>query len=147
MAAAFKIIQWTICLAVSTTFVLAGAIKICDPAQFYADIMGYQIVRGPLAATVAYFLPPLEIFSGVALLFPRWRMAAGGVIAGLTLLFIVLIASAWWRGLDINCGCFGGAEGAPSYFWPIVRDLLIIFGLLVIYALNIGKFSAKSKKP
>jgi hypothetical protein len=24
--------------------------------------------------------------------------------------FVVSVGSAWWRGLDISCGCLGGAE-------------------------------------
>jgi len=52
--------------------------------------------------------------------------------AVLLLAFIVGIASAWGRGLSIDCGCFGGG-GGPSenpeakYPWELARD----FGLLL----------------
>jgi hypothetical protein len=46
--------------------------------------------------------------------------------------FIVAIAAAWLRGLDISCGCFGSSEGETNYLWLILRDLLIVGGLLYI---------------
>ena len=52
--------------------------------------------------------------------------------AVLLLAFITGIASAWGRGLAIDCGCFGGG-GGPSenpeakYPWELARD----FGLLL----------------
>ena len=51
--------------------------------------------------------------------------------------FIVGITSAWSRGLQIDCGCFGGggfdAGATAQYPWEIARDvgLLLLSGLLV----------------
>jgi hypothetical protein len=49
------------------------------------------------------------------------------------------IASAWARGLSIECGCFGGGGGpaedaAAKYPWEIARDigLLLLSGWLVV---------------
>jgi hypothetical protein len=57
------------------------------------------------------------------------------------LAFVVGIASAWARGLRIDCGCFGGggklADGkSPSYFWEILRDggLLLLGAWIVRFA-------------
>ena len=50
------------------------------------------------------------------------------------LVFIIGVASAWARGLSIDCGCFGGggavAPGHTRYVQEIVRDLGFI-GLAV----------------
>jgi hypothetical protein len=45
--------------------------------------------------------------------------------------FIGGIASAWARGLRIDCGCFGGggelaAGSSPTYFWEIARDVALL---------------------
>jgi hypothetical protein len=47
--------------------------------------------------------------------------------------FVIGIASAWARGLSIECGCFGGggspaANAAAKYPWDIARDV----GLLLL---------------
>jgi hypothetical protein len=51
-------------------------------------------------------------------------------------LFIAGVASAWIRGLSIDCGCFGGGGDVPSggeaarYLTEIGRDL-VFMGLAV----------------
>ena len=62
------------------------------------------------------------------------RVAA--VVAGLLMVaFVVGVGSAWARGLQIDCGCFGGGgdvagDQSAAYFWEIARDV----GLLVLAA-------------
>ncbi|MDN5750752.1 MAG: DoxX family protein, partial [Pseudonocardia sp.] len=53
--------------------------------------------------------------------------------------FVVGIASAWARGLRIDCGCFGtggelGAGEDPAYGWDLLRDA----GLLALSAALAG---------
>lgn len=56
------------------------------------------------------------------------------------LAFIIGIASAWARGLQIECGCFGGSgslvqNASAKYPSEIARDggLLILSALLVVW--------------
>jgi hypothetical protein len=56
--------------------------------------------------------------------------------------FVVGIASAWARGLRIDCGCFGsgGALAAgedPAYGWELARD-----GGLLLLALLLARWPA-----
>jgi hypothetical protein len=48
------------------------------------------------------------------LLLNRLTLGAATICAGLGLGFVAALGSAWWRGLDIDCGCFGGGGGAGS---------------------------------
>jgi uncharacterized membrane protein YphA (DoxX/SURF4 family) len=53
--------------------------------------------------------------------------AAAGVFAGMMIMFLGGIVSAWARGLSIDCGCFGNtgtfvADPVPGYIKDIVRD-------------------------
>jgi hypothetical protein len=49
--------------------------------------------------------------------------------------FMVGIASAWARGLEIQCGCFGGGGNVKESATPgYIRDLLRDLGLLLASA-------------
>jgi uncharacterized membrane protein YphA (DoxX/SURF4 family) len=60
--------------------------------------------------------------------------ASAVVSAVLFLAFIIGISSAWARGLQIDCGCFGGggydANATDKYPWEIARDLGLLFASL-----------------
>jgi len=80
----------------------------------------------------------LEIVVGACLVLGLLSRAAAVVSAVLFLAFVIGIGSAWERGLQIECGCFGGGgykEGASSeYPWEIARDTgLLLLSLLLIW--------------
>lgn len=122
--------QLLVRLVVAGLFIYAGAIKLLQPDTFLGDIESYRMMPYSLAWLVAFYLPPLEILCGLGLLWSKTRRASASILIGLMLVFIVAIAAAWLRGLDISCGCFGSSEGDANYLWLIVRDLLIVGGLL-----------------
>lgn len=120
---AYLILIWR--LIVSAAFILAALPKIQDPAAFTTSVEGYRVVTGDLAVWVALALPWLELVAGFGLLIPQIRRGSALVIALLLIAFIVLHASAWARGLDINCGCFSAHDSykTPDYLWLIFRNL------------------------
>ena len=115
-------------LVLAWVFIRAGLPKIEDPASFAASIEAYRIIGGSLVLWVALLLPWLELVLGIGLLTPWLKQMCSLTMAGLLLLFIGLHSSAWARGLDLNCGCFGLSEESPSYLWWILRNL----GLLAL---------------
>jgi uncharacterized membrane protein YphA (DoxX/SURF4 family) len=112
-------------LLLSGAFLLAALPKIQDPVAFAVAIDGFRVVSGQFTGWVALILPWLELVIGLGLLIPQIRRSSGILIALLLIVFIGLHASAWIRGLDISCGCFGEseAEGAPNYLWLILRNV------------------------
>ena len=89
--------------------------------------------------TVGRLLPIVEVVIGVCLvvgLLTRWTAL---VSALLFVAFIIGISAAWARGLQIDCGCFGGggydADATAKYPWEIARDvgLLLLSTWLVIW--------------
>jgi putative oxidoreductase len=84
------------------------------------------------------FLPALEAIGAMALLFNRWKRA-GALVCGLLLvLFIVLIAQAVLRGLNIDCGCFGAGAvsrtmGQRAGVEKILEDALWLAGCAVVW--------------
>ena len=124
-------------VVVGGVWVVAGALKIPDPAESVRAVRAYQLLPESVVPLVGYVLPMLEVLLGVCLLFGLLTRI-GGVLSSLLLVaFIVGIAAAWARGLEIECGCFGGGgarEGASSeYPAEIARDvgLLLLSGWLV----------------
>ena len=115
-------------LIVSAVFILAALPKIQDPASFTTSVEGYRVVTGDFAAWIALALPWLELVAGFGLLIPQIRRGSALVIALLLIAFIVLHASAWARGLDVNCGCFSAHESgkAPDYHWLILRNICLL---------------------
>lgn len=107
-------------------FVYAGALKAWDPAAFVMDVRSFELLRDPLAAWLAMGLPWLEIFAGLAVMTGLLR-AGGLLILNVTLVgFLIAILSAWARGLDIQCGCFGGGVGTTDYVELLVRDVVLL---------------------
>jgi len=124
-------------VVVGGVWVVAGALKIPDPAESVRAVRAYQLLPESVVPLVGYVLPVLEVLLGVCLLVGLLTRI-GGVLSSLLLVaFIVGIAAAWARGLEIECGCFGGGgarEGASSeYPAEIARDvgLLLLSGWLV----------------
>ena len=88
-------------------FLAAGWSKIGQTMPTLATIYSYQIVMPDgLAEFIAMTLPWVELLLAVLLfagLFFPWTLLA---TAGVLVAFTVLTAQAWWRELDIDCGCF-----------------------------------------
>jgi hypothetical protein len=117
---------WTTlgCIALAAIWVWAGALKALDPAAFATNIMGFTLVPWPVAAGLALYLPSLELITAAALLIPRWRSAALLVSLTLFVVFTILWAITWARGIDVACGCFGG-EGRTTAGTGFVRALAL----------------------
>jgi len=62
-------------------------------------------------------------------------------ISGLGMLFAVAVGSAWWRQLDISCGCFGAVAGGRVNAWHLVSALLFVGvgSALLFYRGRLGK--------
>ncbi|HET6626759.1 MAG TPA: DoxX family protein [Nocardioidaceae bacterium] len=127
-------------LIVGGVWLVAGVLKVPDPAGNVRAVRAYQLLPESVVPTVGYALPILEVLVGACLLIGLLTRV-NAVLSGLLLLaFIVGISAAWARGLQIDCGCFGGGGGpaanaSDKYPWEIGRDL----GLLLLSALLVWR--------
>ncbi len=55
------------------------------------------------------------------------------LLLGMILVFLMALLSAWMRGLDIRCGCFGSTEAGAPIPIAIMRDLGILGALLFLF--------------
>ncbi|NBB78812.1 MAG: DoxX family protein [Verrucomicrobia bacterium] len=122
-------------LVLSAAFILAALPKIQDPVTFATSVDGFRVVSGELTGWVALLLPWVELIIGLGLLVPQLRLGSGFIIGVLLVAFMGLHVSAWLRGLDINCGCFGPetADTAPNYFWLIGRNFALLFATILVF--------------
>jgi uncharacterized membrane protein YphA (DoxX/SURF4 family) len=124
-------------LVLASVFISAALPKLKDPVAFAAAIDAYRTISGSWAMAAATVLPWLELIIAVGLLTPWLRRASAWIMALLLGLFIALHLSAWARGLNIDCGCFGESGSSPDYHWLILRNLALL--LATIFILRIAQ--------
>ena len=126
-------------LVVGGVQILAGLSKFSDPAGNVRAVRAYRILPESVVPTVGHALPTIEILIGSLLVLGLFTRAMGIVSSLFFIAFIIGISSAWARGLEINCGCFGNggvpADPQRQYAIDIARDvgLLLLSLWLVIW--------------
>lgn len=127
--------------AVAAVFLAAGVVKVWDFAHarsatqdFTIAIQNYELLPSPdLALLLAVYLPWLEITAALAVFDRRLALGAAAAMTGMTAVFLAAIGSAWWRGLNIACGCFGREETTPDYRLLILRDLALLAACAAVF--------------
>jgi len=127
-----KIFWRFLSIIVGGVFIYAGVIKAVDPVQFGNDIDNYKTLPWLISVRLAFYLPWLEIFCGVALMFRCLYRGGLSILAALILVFIGATAAARMRGLDITCGCFGHASQHWSFAQHMAIDLAIFVALAAL---------------
>ena len=118
--------QYVLLLLVAAVMGVAAAFKVADPESFALAISNYNLLPRQALQPVAYLLPALEFVVAAALFHPSYRRA-GWLLAGLLfVLFALVVGSAVARGLDVSCGCFGGAMTVSWYH--LAGNLLLAAG-------------------
>jgi len=113
-------------------FIYAGVIKALDPIRFASDIDNYKILPWTISVQLAFYLPWLEIFCGLALIARRLYLGGLSILTLLTFIFIIATMVAKIRGLDITCGCFGHASKNWSFTAHIALDLSVLAALIAL---------------
>ena len=131
-----KIVWRVVGLIVGGIFVYAGVIKALDPVQFANDIDNYKALPWFFSVRLAFYLPWLEIFCGLAVIFRFLYRGGLSILTALILIFIGATIAAKMRGLDITCGCFGHASKNWSFLQHMAVDLTIFVALVVLWFVN-----------
>jgi uncharacterized membrane protein YphA (DoxX/SURF4 family) len=122
-------------LGLGGLLILAGFLKLRAPGAFATEIANYQLF--PLVAPyLAVALPMIElVLGGTLIAAPRvWRQAAALGAATLLSGFTVAVGSAFFRRINIDCGCVG-TGGGPITFLTVLRNvaLLGVASALVVF--------------
>ena len=118
-------------LILAGVLAVAGGLKVTQPVQAVMAVQAYEIFPPTLGQFLGYALPLFELALALLLLLGVATRMTALTVGGLMVVFILGIASAWARGLSIDCGCFGGGGQlrlgeSPSYLPEILRDLLFL---------------------
>ncbi len=117
-------------VVIGVVWIVAGLAKLPDPAASVRAVRAYRLLPEVAVPVIGYGLPVLEVAVGLLLVLGLGTRVAAALSSVLLVLFIVGIASVWARGLQIDCGCFGGggfaADASEQYPWEITRDLALL---------------------
>ena len=121
-----QIVSHWICVAgLSGIFIVSGVLKLLDLPTFYQSILSFHLIHGAVALIPVYIVPNFELVCGIALWVPILKRGSSLCLATLMVLFTVMLADAWLRGIDVSCGCFGKADAASfTAAKGIARDIL-----------------------
>ncbi len=107
-------------------FLAASAPKLWRLEDFAIAVHNYQLLPAWLVGAAAVVLPGIEAAAGVALFFKHWRAPAAWLAVGLCCAFVVAVAAAIVRGLDIECGCFSAFVHRQVGYGLLAQDLALL---------------------
>jgi len=118
-------------LVLALIFVAAAPQKIMAPAEFAASVASYLILPDVLINFTALTLPWLEMIVAILLVCRAWTGPALFLANAMLAVFLAAVVSAYFRGIDLNCGCFSSAPAASDdMVFYIVRDIVfVVIGL------------------
>ena len=126
-------------LFLGAVWIWAAVSKIGSPRDFTQAVRAYQATPEWLSKAIGYGLPLLELCIGIILVVGVATRIAAIASAVLFVIFLVGIIQVDVRGIQLQCGCFGGGgltTGGTNYTFDILRDigLLILAAFLVVWS-------------
>ena len=123
----------------------AGYLKVGSPDKSQMAVRAYELLPISLANFLGLVLPFFEIAIGLLLILGAGTRIAAALGGFTMFIFIIAIGQAWARGLNIDCGCFGGggsvAPGQTRYLQEILRDAGLVALALFLIRYPVTKFS------
>jgi len=118
---AITVARWLLGLV----FIGSALGKIADPAGFADSVAAYRLLPVHAVNVFALILPWVELLAGFSLINGVAFRSGALLVAIMNVVFIVAVASAMARGLDIECGCFTIAKSKAG--WELIaRDTVLL---------------------
>jgi len=114
-----------ICIALGGLFLLAGLAKLRQPYEFLSSVYAYRLVGPSVGVAVAMVLPWVEAIVGIVLLGGVMRGGGLFIAAFLAAGFVLAQGSVIFRGLAVNCGCFGSHSQIDEM--TLVRTAVLLY--------------------
>lgn len=134
MAAWRKWVIISLRLGFGFMLVFASIDKMMHPIAFAGAVENYRVIGETLAVFVAVWIPYLEILVGLLLISGIWLNAAVLWNGCLMTIFFVMVLQAYFRHLDIACGCFSVGEEGNIHWWKLIENFcLMVAGYFLIW--------------
>jgi uncharacterized membrane protein YphA (DoxX/SURF4 family) len=111
-------------LGLALVWAWAAIAKLGDADAAVRAVRAYEILPEALVKPFAWGLPFVELAIAVLLVLGIGTRVAGWISAVILVVFMAGIASVWARGIQIDCGCFGGGGAADVNGWTYATELL-----------------------
>lgn len=134
-----QVFFWALRILIAGVFLWAGVAKMRDPVGFAQGISQFQFFPESWINVLAGTVPVLEIFVAGLLFWRPWSRRAALLGSLFALSFALLFAWAWWRGLDVQCACFGSRHGVVSPLFGIVRAFGLLGACAWLYGQLLGR--------
>lgn len=120
-------------MVLGAVFMYASFDKIAHPEAFANIISNYHLLPFQLVNPLAIFLPWMEFITGLFLVVGKWVKGSLVIYSALLIVFIIALAQALIRGLDISCGCFSVQSSTTTEIWiRIIEDIILLtFSILL----------------
>ncbi|GAB6904056.1 DoxX family protein [Kineosporia succinea] len=130
-------------------FLYTGWAKIQDIDDTIRSVRNYQLLPEAVVPTVGTALPIVELILGALLVVGVLTRFVAVFTALVSLAFFIGVASAWARGLQIECGCFGNSgftsNPVPGYVRELVLNGAIMAGCAWLFLRGAGRFALDDK--
>jgi uncharacterized membrane protein YphA (DoxX/SURF4 family) len=114
-------------MILSGIFAFAAYSKFKDPFAFGQQILSYDLgLPYGMIDTLVWAVPVAEVALAVFLILGIYTRIHASIASLLIAFFTALVLSAMWRGLDIDCGCFGVPQKVG---WPKIGENLAILAI------------------
>lgn len=139
----WRILYWGSRLLMGAMFVYAGYAKLAQPPfLFEMAVDSYQLLPAWAVLRVAHTLPWLEVALGLILI-SGWKLSYFSSFATVLIgFFLTLMAISFARGVEAQCGCFGGGE--PVSPWTLTRDSMLFLVSVYLTAYSWKARAARS---
>jgi len=126
------IVTWIFGLA----FLIAGFPHWSNAYYFLGSVYAYKLVEPGIGQMLAMGMPIIQLVLALCFLARIFLDASHLATLFLLICFATVQTSAWVRGLDISCGCFGPQNSAPIGWF----SLSLVYGLLTLSVLRNALF-------
>ena len=128
-------------IGVGIIFFAAGILKLPVFEIFVREVRNYDLVPDPLVRPFAAGIILAEMLLGLFLTAGWYAKVVAAALASLTSIFLIAIAVSIMRGLNGDCGCFGGFLEGSIGVGAFLRDVIIFMICIVLTKGNVVRRS------
>ncbi len=127
-------------------FLYAAWLKLREPWMLFAmAVDAYKLLPQWAVILVARTLPWAELLLGLLLIAGKWMRFTSAAVSALLAGFLAMMAFTYFKGLQIDCGCFG--SGDPISLRTLARDSGLLAAAVVLTVMSFRRRAAAAPPP